>query len=79
MERFEIKNELTSVFRKVFNNQTLVIADEFTANDVDGWNSLSHMILITEIEDKFAIKFRLKELNKMKNVGDMVELIKTKL
>ena len=67
------------IFRKVFNNESLALTDSMTANDVDQWDSLSHMILITEIENAFSIKFRLKELNKMKNVGDMTEMIMSKL
>jgi acyl carrier protein len=79
MERNEIMNNLNGIFRKVFNNNTLSVTNELTANDVENWDSLSHMILITEIENAFAIKFKLKELNKMKNVGDMADIILTKL
>lgn len=79
MERSDLKNDLTPIFRKVFNDPDLVITDELNANDVDHWDSLSHMILITEIENRFSIKFRLKELNKMKNVGDMIGIIISKM
>ncbi len=79
MEKQEITERLTSIFRKVFNSDSLVLRDDLTASDVDHWDSLSHMILISEIESNFSIKFRLKELNKMKNVGEMVEIIKSKL
>jgi acyl carrier protein len=79
MERKEIVSKLTSVFRTIFNDNTLILSDELTANDVDNWDSLSHMILITEIEKSFSIKFKLKDLNKMRNVGDMIEIIMLKL
>jgi acyl carrier protein len=79
LERIEIEDTLTEIFRKVFNKQSLVLKNELTANDVDQWDSLSHMILITEIENGFAIKFKLKELNKMRNVGDMIGIICSKL
>lgn len=79
MERTEIVNKLTAIFRKVFNNDSLILINELTANDVDQWDSLSHMILITEIESVFSIKFRLKDLNKMRNVGDMIDIITSKL
>jgi acyl carrier protein len=68
MERKEIVSKLTSVFRTIFNDNTLILSDELTANDVDNWDSLSHMILITEIEKSFSIKF-----------GDMIEIIMLKL
>jgi len=79
MERKEVMDQLTTIFRKVFSNDSLVLKDELTANDVDQWDSLSHMILITEIEKDFSIKFKLKELNKMRNVGNMIEMIISKI
>jgi len=75
MERSTIVSNLTVVFRKVFNNESLVLNDELTANDVESWDSLTHMILISEIESTFQVKFKLKELNKMRNVGDMIDLL----
>jgi len=78
MERNEIESKLTLIFRNVFENQSLVLKNELTANDIAQWDSLSHMILITEIETGFFIKFKLKELNKMRNVGDMIEIIFSK-
>jgi acyl carrier protein len=79
MEKTEITNKLTSIFKKVFDDNALVLSNELTANDVDNWNSLSHMMLITEIENSFSIKFRLKDLNKMRNVGEMIDIISLKL
>lgn len=79
MERTELVNKLTPIFRTVFSNDALVISDELTANDVENWDSLSHMLLITDIESVFSIKFKLKELNRMRNVGDMIDIIALKL
>lgn len=79
MNRLEVTDGLTSIFRKTFVDEALVITDGMTANDVDKWDSLTHMILISEIENAFAIKFKLKDLNKMKNVGDMIDIILSKL
>ncbi len=78
MERNAIIEKITPVFRKVLNNPTIVIVDELSANNVDNWDSLSHMLLISEIEAVLAIRFKLKELNKMKNVGDLISIIITK-
>jgi acyl carrier protein len=78
MERATVIEQLTPVFRKVFNAPDLTITDEMTANDVEGWDSLSHMLLIADVEAAFGIKFKLKELNKMRNVGDMIDIILTK-
>ena len=79
MEREAIVQRLTGIFRKIFTDDTLVVTNELTAQDVERWNSLSHMLLIAEVEEAFSIKFRLKELNKMRNVGDMIDTIIVKL
>jgi acyl carrier protein len=79
MEKTEILSKLTSIFKKIFNNDSLILTKELTANDVENWDSLTHMLLITEIENSFSIKFKLKDLNKMRNVGDMIEIITSKL
>jgi acyl carrier protein len=79
MERAELADKLAVIFRNVFNNPDIQITDELTANDVANWDSLSHMILIGEVEKNLGISFKLKELNKMKNVGNMMDIILTKI
>jgi acyl carrier protein len=78
MEKVEIINRLTPIFRKVFGDDNLTLTDELSALDVENWDSLTHMLLITEIETDFSIKFKLKDLNKMLNVGDMITIISSK-
>ena len=78
MERDEIKNEVKKIFVSVLKNNNFEISDELTANDVDGWDSLSHMIIITEVEKKFEIKFKLKDLNKLNNIGNMIDIVALK-
>jgi acyl carrier protein len=79
MEEKVILANLEKIFREVFSNESLVITRGMSANDVEGWNSLNHMILVSEIEKTFAIRFKLKDLNKMHNVGDMIDIIVSKL
>lgn len=79
MERIEIVERLTVIFRNVFTDNGLVITDEMTSNDVEKWDSLTHMLMISEVETAFGIKFKLKDLNKMKNVGNLIEIIQMKL
>lgn len=79
MEITEVTSRLTGIFRNVFSNDSLILTNELTANDVDKWDSLSHMLLISEIEKNFSIQFKLKDLNKMRNVGDMINIIVFKL
>lgn len=79
MQKEEIVTRLTPVFRKVFANTSLELTDQLSALDVENWDSLSHMLLISEVENEFSIKFKLKDLNKMANVGDMIAIIGSKL
>ena len=79
MEKDNIMNQITQIFRTELGNNALVLTNNLTAADVDNWDSLSHMLLITEIEEAFGIKFKLKELNKMNNVGDLINFIAAKV
>jgi acyl carrier protein len=77
--REEIKTRLTAVFRKVFKDNSIEIQDQTTANDIERWDSLTHLVLIQSAEEAFGIKFKLKELIAMKNVGDFISGIELKL
>jgi len=71
--------ELNGIFKEVFDDDELVVNQATTANDVDGWDSLSHVNLIVAIEGRFKIRFSHKELLSFKNVGDMVKCIEMKV
>jgi acyl carrier protein len=79
MERTEIIEKLTAVFHEVFNDNNIVLSDEMTAKDVENWDSLTHMLMITKVEETFGIKFKLKELNRLKSVGDLVSILEEKI
>jgi acyl carrier protein len=70
---------LNEIFRQVFDDPGIVIKRETTADDIDEWDSLSHINLVIAVESKFNIKFALGELQTLKNVGDMVDLIEKKI
>jgi acyl carrier protein len=78
MTQQEIYPRLTKIMRDVFDDDNLVVTPELTANDVEGWDSVSHITLIVAIEEAFGIKFKSAELEKMKNVGQLVEQIQKK-
>ncbi len=71
--------ELQEIFRDVFDQPDLVITRESNASTVEDWDSLAHINLVTAIEQKYGIKFALGELQELKNVGDMIDLMQTKL
>lgn len=79
MNRNEIVEKLTTVFHEVFKDNTIVLRDEMTANDVENWDSLTHMVMITKVEETFGVKFKLKELNRLKQVGDLISVVESKL
>jgi acyl carrier protein len=74
-DRPSIFEQLTEVFRDVFDDDELVIDATTTAQDVEGWNSLAHIRLVVSIEKAFKLRFSAAEIGNLKNVGDMVELI----
>jgi acyl carrier protein len=76
METFE---QLNTLFCRVFDNNDIKISPEITANDIDEWDSLSHVNLVVAIEKHFGIKFKSSEIIRWKNVGQMHESIKEKL
>ncbi len=79
MNKEIIIDKLRTIFINVLEHEDFEINDELSAGDVSGWDSLSHMLIIGEVEEMFSIKFKFKELNKMKNLGDMITLIGNKL
>jgi acyl carrier protein len=79
VEQSVIFEKLTDIFQTTFNDRTLSLSRELTANDVANWDSLSHMLMIGEVENVFAIKFKLKELGKLDNVGNLADLVRSKL
>lgn len=70
---------LEPVFREVFDDMSITLNRATTANDIDDWDSLTHMNLVIALELCFKIKFALGELQKLKNVGDMLDMINKKL
>jgi len=70
--------KLDAIFTRVFDNPNLKVEPHMTANEVDGWDSMSHMQLIVAVEKEFGIKISGAEVMRMKNVGDLMEIIDTK-
>ena len=74
----EITGTLKTVFQSVFDERDITITREMTAQDVESWDSLHHIQLISEVERAFKIKFKLREVMGMKSVGDLIDLIDRK-
>jgi acyl carrier protein len=74
----EILDRLQPLFRDVLDDPKLVITRESNGQTVDGWDSLAHITIVAETEREFGVRFALGELESLKNVGDMVDLIAAK-
>lgn len=75
MNREELLNEVNEICREVFEDEDLNVADETQAKDVAGWDSLTHVELIAEVEDKFHFKFTMGEVQGFSNVGELLDTI----
>ena len=78
MQRTEIYDKLTDIFRDTFDDPQLVLGPQLTADEVDGWDSLYHIRLMLTVQEAFSIKFSALEISNLKNVGDLANLIAAK-
>ncbi|MEP1488777.1 MAG: acyl carrier protein [Algibacter sp.] len=79
MDSIQIKEKIRTELVNILEHENFEMHDDLTAKDVDGWDSLSHMMILNKIEEALKIKFKLKDLNKLKNMGSLVAVIQAKL
>lgn len=79
MSREDVLSKVNEIFVDAFDKEDLKVNFETTAKDVDGWDSLMQMNLIEMIEDEFDIRFDMNEVVNMKNIGEMVDIIISKI
>ncbi len=75
VSREEVFERVTDIFRDVFDDDELVISDSTNSEDIEDWDSLEHIQLIVGMEKEFKVKFDIKTVNSLENVGQMVDLI----
>lgn len=75
MKREEIFEKLNEIFADVFEDDTIEVKETTSSADIEDWDSLTHITLISAVEDEFGIKFAMKDVIGMKNVGEMVDII----
>lgn len=78
MNEKEIYDRLNTVFRDVFDDESITVSAETTADDVEDWDSLNHITLIDAVESEFGVHFTMGEVSGMKNVGEMAEIIRAR-
>lgn len=75
MQRNEVFERLNKVFREIFDDETITLNDNTTADDIDGWDSLTHINVIFAVQEEFGVKFSVKDIIAMRNVGHLVDII----
>jgi acyl carrier protein len=79
VDRQNLLEELQEIFRDILDQPDLILTRDSNASNVEDWDSLAHINLVTSIEKRYSIKFALGELQDLKNVGDMIDIIEIKL
>ncbi|MHA8051669.1 acyl carrier protein [Aquirufa sp. ROCK-SH2] len=79
MERNQILLQIQEIFREVLDNDDIILSEEIASNDIEDWDSLTHIMLIVDLEKKFKIKFSSNEILNWKNIGEMIDSIISKL
>ena len=70
--------ELTAIFRETLDNDSLTLTESTAAKDVEGWDSITHVLLVVAIERKFRIKLTAGEIQRLQNVGELAVLVRSK-
>lgn len=78
MTETEILAKLQTIFADVLDEDDLVLTPQTTAQDVDGWDSLSHVRLVLTVEKAFGVKLSAGEIGRLKNVGDLIVLLQAR-
>ncbi len=75
MHKNEVIERLNDIFRDVFGDDSITVNEATTSDDIEDWDSIEHINLIGAVEDEFGLRFRMREVSGMKNVGEMIDII----
>ena len=75
MKKEDVYERLNKVFQDVFDDDSITVNENTTSSDIEDWDSLEHINLVVAVEQEFGIKFTMSEVRSMKNVGEMVDII----
>jgi len=79
MDKNQILKEKTTIFAEILDDDELVLTSSTIATDVEGWDSLSHVLLVVAVEKHFKIRFSSKEIQSWKNIGELIESVAVKI
>ncbi len=75
MDRARVMNEVQEIFRDNFDDEDIMLTDSTNANDIEDWDSLEQINLLTAIEKKYSLKFNLSDVRNLQNIGDLLSLL----
>lgn len=75
MDRAAVRMEIQEIFRDNFDDDTIELTDATNANDIEDWDSLEQINLLTAIERKYGLKFNLNDVRNLQNIGDLLDLL----
>ena len=75
MDKNEVIGRLNEIFRDVFGDDSITVNEATTSDDIEDWDSIEHINLIGAVEDEFGLRFKMREVSGMKNVGEMIDII----
>ena len=75
MNTNEIIKRLNEVFRDVFGDPSISVSSATTSEDIEDWDSIEHINLMEAVEEEFGLRFKMREVSGMKNVGEMIDII----
>ena len=78
MDKNEVLKQINPIFRDILDNESIVITETTMADDVEEWDSLSHIQLVVAVEKHFKVRFTSREIQSWKDVGEMIDCILTK-
>ncbi len=76
--RDDVRDRLQTVFRETFDDDSIELADEMTAEDLDDWDSVSHISLVLAVEREFGVTLNAAEIGSLENVGAMIAMLRAK-
>ena len=79
MDREDILERVNEIFCDVFDDEDLEINESTCADDIEDWDSLTHITLISAVENEFGFKFSMKEVQGMQDVGEMIDIIEREM
>ena len=79
MNRAEITEQLNAIFRDVLDDENILLTEQITARDIDGWDSLTHILMVVAIEKEFKLRFTSYEIQSWKNVGELINCLEGKI